>query len=165
MVSSFTKILGEWLFFLILIGSHIRMKDFLIEEQCSNLQDITNVAKEGFGKPSLILVQANGLKIEDSPVTQCVVCITSVLLIYSFIFIIFWIVIRNVKHWALSWKASTSLMIQLRQWEVFDESLLGNLFKPLIHASLFSALQFWKCSARKKFAVEKEEVSTKQNDW
>ena len=107
MFPSFAKILGEWFFFLILIGSHISMQYFPIDEQCSNVQDITNLAREGFGKPSLILVQANGLKIEDSPVTQCMFCITSVLLIYLFIFIIFWIVIRNVKHWALKiWRKS-----------------------------------------------------------
>ena len=41
-------------------------------------------AREGFGKPSLILVQANVLKIEDSRVTQCMFCITSVLLKYVF---------------------------------------------------------------------------------
>ena len=65
------------------------MQYFPIDEQCSNVQDIINVAGEGFGKPSLILVQANGLKIEDSPVTKCMFCITSVLLINLFIFIIF----------------------------------------------------------------------------
>ena len=66
------------------MGSHISMQYFPIHEQCSNAQDITNLAREGFGEPSVILVQANGLKIEDSPVTQCMFCITSVLLIYLF---------------------------------------------------------------------------------
>ena len=47
------------------------MQYFPIDEQCSNVQDITNLAREGFGKPFLILVQANSLKIENSPVTQC----------------------------------------------------------------------------------------------
>ena len=60
------------------------MQYFPIDEQCSNVQDIINVAGEGFGKPSLILVQANGLKIEDSQVTKCMFCITSVLLKYLF---------------------------------------------------------------------------------
>ena len=65
------------------------MQYFPIEEQCSNVQDITNLAREGFGKPSLILAQANGLKIEDSLATQCMFCIISLLFIYLFIFIIF----------------------------------------------------------------------------
>ena len=47
------------------------MQYFLIDEQCSNVQGITNLAREGFGQPSLILVQANSLKVEDSPVAQC----------------------------------------------------------------------------------------------
>ena len=51
--------------------------------------------------------------------------------------------------WRKYWNAST----------LFGRNLLGNIFKLLIHASLFSALQFWKWSARKIFAVEKAEVS------
>ena len=39
-------------------------------------------------------------------------------------------------------KYASTLMIQFSQWEVFDGNLLGNFFKLLIHASLFSALNF-----------------------
>ena len=64
MFSSFAKVLGGRFFFLILIGSYISMQYFPIEEQCSNVQDIKNLATV------LILVQGNGLKIEDSLITQ-----------------------------------------------------------------------------------------------
>ena len=47
----------------------------------------------------------------------------------------------------------------LKCFNFFWPKSSGNFFKLLIHASLFSALQFWKCSARKIFAVEKAEVS------
>ena len=61
---------------------------------------------------------------------------------------------KRRKHWNAS-----NLMIQFRQWENFSQNLLGNFFKLLIHASLFSAFRMWKCSACKIFAVEKEEMS------
>ena len=63
------------------------MKCFPINEKYSNIQNITNLAREGFGKHFLILVQANSLEIEDSLVIQCMFFVISIL--FMFIFIIF----------------------------------------------------------------------------
>lgn len=46
------------------------MQFFMINEETANVEGITSKARDGFGEPSLILVQSNGLKIEDNPVTQ-----------------------------------------------------------------------------------------------
>ena len=63
------------------------MKCFPINEKYSNIQNITNLAREGFGKLFLILVHANSLKIEDFLVIQCMFFVISIL--FMFIFIIF----------------------------------------------------------------------------
>ena len=79
------------------------MKCFPINEKYSNIQNITNLAREGFGKLFLILVQANSLKIEDSLVIQCMFFVISIL--FMFIFIIFWSLIeRKKKKKTQCWK-------------------------------------------------------------
>ena len=46
------------------------MLHFNITEDSANVQDITERAREGFAKSSLVLVQANGLRIEDNAMTR-----------------------------------------------------------------------------------------------
>lgn len=51
-------------------GEHLRIHQFHIEEEQANLQDITEKARNGFGNNDLILIQSNGLRIEDNEVTR-----------------------------------------------------------------------------------------------
>ena len=46
------------------------MLHFNITEDSANVQDITEKAREGFAESSLVLVQVNGLRIEDNAVTR-----------------------------------------------------------------------------------------------
>ena len=46
------------------------MLHFNITEDSPNVQDITERSREDFAKSSLVLVQANGLRIEDNAVTR-----------------------------------------------------------------------------------------------
>jgi len=43
---------------------------FNIDEETANVTDITTKIREGFGEQNLILVQPNGLRIEDANVTR-----------------------------------------------------------------------------------------------
>ena len=46
------------------------MLHFNITEDSANVQDVTEKNREGFAESSLVLVQANGLRIEDNLVTR-----------------------------------------------------------------------------------------------
>ena len=46
------------------------MQFFNIDEGSANVTDITTKCRDGFGNENLLLVQANGLRIEDNAVTQ-----------------------------------------------------------------------------------------------
>ena len=46
------------------------MLHFNITEDSANVQDVTERAREGFAESTLVLVQANGLRIEDNEVTR-----------------------------------------------------------------------------------------------
>ena len=46
------------------------MLRFNITEDSANVQDITERTREGFAGSSLVLVQANGLRIEENAVTR-----------------------------------------------------------------------------------------------
>ena len=46
------------------------MQFFNIDEGSANVTDITAKCRDGFGNENLLLVQANGLRIEDNAVTQ-----------------------------------------------------------------------------------------------
>ena len=52
------------------LADTLRMLHFNITEDSANVQDITEKAREGFAESSLVLVQANGLRIEDNAVTR-----------------------------------------------------------------------------------------------
>ncbi|XP_066914772.1 uncharacterized protein [Clytia hemisphaerica] len=52
------------------IGIHRRMQFFNIDEGSANVTDITAKCRDGFGNENVLLVQANGLRIEDNVVTQ-----------------------------------------------------------------------------------------------
>ena len=150
------------------------MKCFPINEKYSNIQNITNLAREGFGKLFLILVQANSLKIEDSLVIQCMFFVISIL--FMFIFIIFWSLIERKKNKkTLSVENMKKLKAWIRfkrekQWNTsrFNDTiyamwnLVGNFFQTAnwswIFFFFFAALQFWKCSACKVFDIVKKEV-------
>ena len=45
------------------------MLNFNIIEDSANVQDVTERAREGFTERTLVLVQANGLRIEDNAAT------------------------------------------------------------------------------------------------
>ena len=46
------------------------MQYFQIDDGNSNVQDLTQKVRDGFAQPNLVLVQSNGLRIEDNLVTQ-----------------------------------------------------------------------------------------------
>ena len=46
------------------------MLHFSITEDSANVQDVTERAREGFTESTLVLVQANGLRIENNAVTR-----------------------------------------------------------------------------------------------
>ena len=46
------------------------MLHFSITEDRANVQDVTERAREGFTESTLVLVQANGLRIENNAVTR-----------------------------------------------------------------------------------------------
>ena len=46
------------------------MLHFNITKDSANVQDVTERAREGFAESTLVLVQANGLRIEDNEVTR-----------------------------------------------------------------------------------------------
>ena len=49
-----------------LLGEHIRMQLFNITEQTANVSDLTRIVREGFLDESLVLVQSNCLRYEES---------------------------------------------------------------------------------------------------
>ena len=52
------------------LADTLRVLHFNITEDSANVQDITERAREGFAKSSLVLVQANWLRIEDNAMTR-----------------------------------------------------------------------------------------------
>ena len=52
------------------LADTLRMLHFNITEDSANVQDVTERNREGFAESSLVLVQANGLRIEDNLVTR-----------------------------------------------------------------------------------------------
>ena len=52
------------------LADTLRMMYFNITEETANVQDITERVREDFEDNSLVLVQANGLRVEDSVVTR-----------------------------------------------------------------------------------------------
>ena len=49
-----------------LLGEDIRMQLFNITEQTANVSDLTRIVREGFLDESLVLVQSNCLRYEES---------------------------------------------------------------------------------------------------
>jgi len=52
------------------LGTNDRIQYFHVTDEECSVDQITEKAREGFGNDNLILVQANGLKVEDSDVTK-----------------------------------------------------------------------------------------------
>ena len=52
-----------------LLGEHIQMRFFNITEQTANVSDLTRIVREGFLDESLVLVQSNCLRYEESEAT------------------------------------------------------------------------------------------------
>ena len=64
------------------------MLHFNITEDSANVQDVTERAREGFAESTLVLVQANGLRIEDNEVTRDNIPTVSALYINVMLFIL-----------------------------------------------------------------------------
>ena len=52
-----------------LLGEHIQVQFFNITEQTANVSDLTRIVREGFLDESLVLVQSNCLRYEESEAT------------------------------------------------------------------------------------------------
>ena len=52
-----------------LLGEQIQMRFFNITEQTANVSDLTKIVREGFLDESLVLVQSNCLRYEESEAT------------------------------------------------------------------------------------------------
>ena len=55
-----------FLCYVFLLGEHIRMQFSNVSEQTANVSDLTRIVREGFLDESLVLVQSNCLRYEES---------------------------------------------------------------------------------------------------
>ena len=61
-------------FYLLIIMATARNKCFLIIEESANVHDITEMVRSSFEDQTLILVQSNGCRLEDTEATRGISC-------------------------------------------------------------------------------------------
>ena len=70
----FQTYFGFFLCICLLLVATARMKYFSINEESANVHDITEMVRSSFEDQTLILVQSNGCRLEDTEATRGISC-------------------------------------------------------------------------------------------
>ena len=70
----FQTYFGFFLCICLLLVATARMKYFSINEESANVHDITEMVRSSFEDQTLILVQSNGCRLEDTEKTRGISC-------------------------------------------------------------------------------------------